>query len=178
MCKGPGPRVDYKETRGPLCKMAGNFGWGFIFQRIKSWTGSTRGEPGRARAVHRGPKVARTEGAGARWRAHRSTASGCSGAPKLTGRGAKERGVRLGPHRSSGGGVVTGQRQWHEAVMGTRWGGVLAWERRREGLGEVWGAPGVVGVVFIGPGEPGEGWPGLTPTLMALTPLKTGGEGV
>jgi hypothetical protein len=32
-----------------------------------------------------------TEGAGARWRAHRSTASGRSGAPKLTGGGAKER---------------------------------------------------------------------------------------
>jgi hypothetical protein len=26
-------------------------------------------------------------------------------------------------------------------------------ERRREGRGEVWGAPGVVGVAFIGPGE-------------------------
>jgi hypothetical protein len=37
--------------------------------------------------------------------------------------------------------------------MGTRWGGVPARERRREGLGEVWGASGVVGVVFIGPGE-------------------------
>jgi hypothetical protein len=34
------------------------------------------GEPGRARAVHRGPTAARTEG---------------SGAPKLTGGGAKER---------------------------------------------------------------------------------------
>jgi hypothetical protein len=55
------------------------------------WTGSTRGEPGQARAVHRGPTAAWTEGAGARWRAHRSTASGRSGAPKLTGGGAKER---------------------------------------------------------------------------------------
>jgi hypothetical protein len=26
-------------------------------------------------------------------------------------------------------------------------------ERRREGLGEVWSAPGVVRVAFIGPGE-------------------------
>jgi hypothetical protein len=34
-----------------------------------------------------------------------------------------------------------------------RWGGVPVRERKREGLGEVWGAPGVVGVAFIGPGE-------------------------
>jgi hypothetical protein len=40
-----------------------------------------------------------------------------------------------------------------------RWGGVLARERRREGLGEVWGAPGVVGVAFIGPEEGAGGWP-------------------
>jgi hypothetical protein len=26
-------------------------------------------------------------------------------------------------------------------------------ERRREGRSEVWGAPGVIGVAFIGPGE-------------------------
>jgi hypothetical protein len=32
-------------------------------------------------------------GAGARWRAHRSSASGRSGAPKLTSGGAKERGA-------------------------------------------------------------------------------------
>jgi hypothetical protein len=91
MCKGPGPRIDYKETRGPLCKMVGNFDWGYIFQRIKSWTGSTCGEPGRERSVHRGLTAARTEGARARRRAHRSTTSGRSGAPKLTGAGAKER---------------------------------------------------------------------------------------
>jgi hypothetical protein len=54
-----------------------------------SWTGSTRGEPGQARAVHRGPTAARTEGAGAR--AHRSMASGRFGALKLTGSGAIER---------------------------------------------------------------------------------------
>jgi hypothetical protein len=49
------------------------------------------GELGRARAVHRGLTAVRTEGAGARWRIHRSIASGRSGAPKLTGGGAKER---------------------------------------------------------------------------------------
>jgi hypothetical protein len=42
--------------------------------------------------VHRGPTAVWTEGAGARWRAHRSTASSRSGALKLTGGGAIERG--------------------------------------------------------------------------------------
>jgi hypothetical protein len=37
------------------------------------------------------------------------------------------------------------------------WVGVPARERRREGLAEVWGVPGVVGVAFIGPGEGAEG---------------------
>jgi hypothetical protein len=41
----------------------------------------------------------------------------------------------------------------------TQWGGVPAREIRREGLGEVWGAPGVIEVAFIGPGEGAEGWP-------------------
>jgi hypothetical protein len=50
------------------------------------------GEPVRAHVVHHGPTAARTEGAGARRRAHRSTASGRSGELKLTGGGAIERG--------------------------------------------------------------------------------------
>jgi hypothetical protein len=54
-------------------------------------TESTSGESGRAPAVHRGPMVVRTEGAGTRWHAHRSMASSRSGAPKLTGGGVKER---------------------------------------------------------------------------------------
>jgi hypothetical protein len=61
------------------------------FPKGNPWTESTSGEPGRARAVHRGPTAARTKGAGARRRAHWSTAFGSSGAPKLTGGGAKER---------------------------------------------------------------------------------------
>jgi hypothetical protein len=43
------------------------------------------------RLAHRGLTAVRTEGAGARQRTHRSTASGRSGAPKLAGGGAKER---------------------------------------------------------------------------------------
>jgi hypothetical protein len=56
----------------------------------------TRGPSPRAviragRAVHRGPTAARTEGAGAQRHAHWSMASSRSGAPTLTGRGAKDR---------------------------------------------------------------------------------------
>jgi hypothetical protein len=61
------------------------------FPKGNPWTESTSGEPGQARVAHRGPTAARTEGVGAWRRAHRSTAFGCSGAPKLTGGGAKER---------------------------------------------------------------------------------------
>jgi hypothetical protein len=57
-----------------------------------SWTGSTCDEPGPGCGVHRGLMAVRTEGAGARWRADRSMASGHSGARKLTGRGTTERG--------------------------------------------------------------------------------------
>jgi hypothetical protein len=64
-----------------------------------------RGEPGRARAVHRGPTAVRTEGAGALRRAHQSTASGRSGALKLTGGGAIER----GEHGKLGSGLTGAQ---------------------------------------------------------------------
>jgi hypothetical protein len=53
-----------------------------------------------------------------------------------------------------GGGM---KRSWE-----TRWGGFPARERRVEGRDEVWGAPGVVGVAFIGPGEGAEGVAGVT----------------
>jgi hypothetical protein len=46
-------------------------------------------------------------------------------------------------------------------------------EKRREaGRGAV--NSGVVLTFYRGRGSAGEGWPGLTPVLMALTPLKTG----
>jgi hypothetical protein len=43
----------------------------------------------------------------------------------------------------------------------TRWGGFPARERRGEGRGEVWGAPGVIGVAFIGLGEGAGGVAGV-----------------
>jgi hypothetical protein len=94
-----------------------------------------RGEPGRARVIHRGPTAAQTEGTGARWHAHRSTTSGRSGALKITVGGAIERGehgelgsvltrARAVAWRPGDGGGV--KRSWE-----TRWGGVPARERRR-----------------------------------------------
>jgi hypothetical protein len=54
-------------------------------------------------------------------------------------------GARATAWRLGDGGGVKRSRE-------TRWGGgVPVWERRGEGRGEVWGAPGVVGVAFIGP---------------------------
>jgi hypothetical protein len=70
-----------------------------------------RDGPGPGRAVHCGLTVVWTEGTGAWQHAHRSMASGHSGARKLVGGGTTERGTRgtrLGPHRGSGGGVAIG----------------------------------------------------------------------
>jgi hypothetical protein len=63
-----GPRVDFKETRGLLCKIPGNIDLTNYFPMVKAWTGSTRGEPaGRARStVDRrwcGPRVPEHGGA-------------------------------------------------------------------------------------------------------------------
>jgi hypothetical protein len=108
-----GPRVDFKETRGLLWKILGNIDLRIIFQRVKVWIGSTRGEPaGRARST-----VDR-RWCGARVPERGSTLTGVrppvapvhqsspAGAQKRE-RGA--RGARLEPHRSSGGGVEAGR---------------------------------------------------------------------
>jgi hypothetical protein len=133
------------------------------FPKGNLWTESTSGEQGQACAVHRGLTTARTEGAGARRRAHRSTASGRYGAPKLTGGGAKEREEH--GDLSSYGGVATGRCSGVKRSREAQWGGVPARGRGREGLGEVCGAPGVVGVAFIGPGEGAGGVAGVTPAM-------------
>jgi hypothetical protein len=49
--------------------------------------------------------------------------------------------------------VVTKRRGGAVVVGEARWGGVPVRERRRDELGEMWNAPGVVGVAFIGPGR-------------------------
>ncbi len=140
-CKILGLRVDFGKAEGPKCKMVRNFGWGFIFQRISRGQGPrVVNRAGRTWSTvdrrRRGPRVSERGGAltGGWPPAAPVHQSSPAGAQKRE-RGA--RGVRLGPHRSSGGGVVTGRRWWREEVTGTRWGGVPAWERRREGLSEV-----------------------------------------
>jgi hypothetical protein len=55
--------------------------------------------------------------------------------------------------------VTTGRCGGVVVVEEARWGGVPARERRREELGEVWSALGVLGVAFIRPGEDAGGWP-------------------
>jgi hypothetical protein len=49
--------------------------------------------------------------------------------------------------------VVTERHNSAVVVGEARWGGVPVRERRREELGEMWNAPGVVRVAFIGPGR-------------------------
>jgi hypothetical protein len=49
--------------------------------------------------------------------------------------------------------VATGRRGGAVVVGEARWGGVPVQERRKEELGEVWNAPGVIRVAFIGPRE-------------------------
>jgi hypothetical protein len=119
--------------------MAGNFGWGFIFQRIKSWTG-------RARSVHHGPTATQTEGAGAWRRAHRSSVSGRYSAPKLTGWGVIERGEHgssaraspeLGRRRSVRGRLERGEKR-REAGRGAALGGREAVAARSSSGGWRW----------------------------------------
>jgi hypothetical protein len=102
-----------------------------------SWTGSTCDEPGWGVRSNVDLRPLRCT------KAHRRG--------RKRERGA--RGARLGPHRSSGGGVAIGRRGGAVVAGEAHWGGVPVWEGRREELSEVWNALGVIGVAFIGPGE-------------------------
>jgi hypothetical protein len=140
----------------------GEFWSGFIFQRIEPWTGSMPSWTGRARSVHRGLTAVRTKGgAGARRRAHRSSTSGRSGAPKLTGDRAASR--RMGDGGEGSAASVLSERAAQAWREGKRSGEICGETR--------WGCSPFIG----GRGSAGEGWPGsLTLALMALTPLKMG----
>jgi hypothetical protein len=60
--------------------------------------------------------------------------------------------------------VATRRRGGVKKSSDAWWGGVPAWNRRRDGLGEVWSVLGFVGVAFIGPveGAGGGGVAGVT----------------
>jgi hypothetical protein len=88
-CKFPDCGLILEKVRGLNAKCPKLEFPGIIF--LKETRGPSPRAVDRAHAVHRGPTAAWTEGARARRCAHQSTASGRSGAPKLTGGGAKER---------------------------------------------------------------------------------------
>jgi hypothetical protein len=128
-----GPQVDFKETRGLLCKILGNIDLQIIFQRVKVWTGSTRGEPaGRARSTvdrrRRGPRVPERGGTltGVRPPAapmHQSSPAGVQKRERSTG--------------SSGGGVEAGRWRCRTGGGGARWKRGSSMERSEERMGEV-----------------------------------------
>jgi hypothetical protein len=126
-----------------------------FFQRLIPCTGSTPGGPG---PVGRGTVDPRWRGQRARWRAHRSLAPGRSGARKLTGGGATERGKR-----GELGSGLTGRRRCRTGRRRHSVRGLLRRGEREIGAGR--------GAVKLGEGA--RLWQ-LTPALMALTPLKMG----
>jgi hypothetical protein len=133
------------------------------------WTGA-------GRAVHRGPTVARTDGTAVCSPELGLRPLRCAKARRRGRKMEREaRGTRLGSHRSSGG-TVEAVRRW--CKMGRRRRSVRGLLRRGER--EIGAGRGAVmlreGAHFYrGRGTAGEGWLGrLTPSLMALTPLKTG----
>jgi hypothetical protein len=104
--------------------------------------------------------VARTEGIGERQRAHRSMASGHSGARKLTGGGTTERG-ELGSGLTGARAAARwpgdgGKRRWR-SVLGARWGGScgLGSEQRRAGVSVVMAGVAPNPVIVAGEGHAG-----------------------
>jgi hypothetical protein len=96
-----GPRVDFKETQGLLCKIPRNIDLRIIFERVKVSTGSTRGEPAeRAQSTvdrrRRGPRVLERGGALTGVQPPAAPVHQSSPAGRKRERGA--RGARLGPH--------------------------------------------------------------------------------
>jgi hypothetical protein len=174
-----GPRVDFKETWGLLCKIPRNIDLRIIFQRVKVWTRSARGEPvGRARSTvdrrWRGPRVPEHGGAltGVRPPAasvHQSSPAGAQKRERSTGSSAQ---ASPELERWRGGRVTTVQNQRRRRSVEAR---LERGEKRREdGRGAVKSGGGARPFKGVG-GALGRGGRGLTPALMALTPLKKGG---
>jgi hypothetical protein len=173
------PRVDFKETRGLLCKIPGNIDLRIIFQRVKVWTGSTCGEPaGRARSTvdrrRRGPRVPERGGTltGVRPPAapvHQSSPAGAQtieGSPRSSARASPELG------RRRGGRATAVQNRRRRRSVEARLG--CGEKRREDGGGAVKSRGGAR--PFIGvEGVPVRGGWGVRPVLMALTPWKRGG---
>jgi hypothetical protein len=105
------PWVDFTKVQGPLCKISEIIRITNYFPTVNPvhrihtrWTGA-------GRAVHRGPRVAQTEGTAARSPELRLRPLRCAKARwwgRIMERGA--RGTRLGSHQSSGSAVEAGRR--------------------------------------------------------------------
>jgi hypothetical protein len=142
------------------------------------WTGSTRGEPvGRAQSTvdrrRRGPRVPERGGAltGVRPPAapvHQSSPTGAQKRERSTGSSARAS-PELG--RRPGGRATVMQNQRRRRSVEARL------ERGEDGRGAVKSGGGAHPFIGVG-GAPGRGGRGLTPVLMALTPLKMGGGGL
>jgi hypothetical protein len=143
------------------------------------WTGSTHGEPaGRARSTmdqrRRGPRVPERGGALTRVGppaapVHQSSLAGAQKRERSTGSSA-----RASPElkrRHGGWATAVQNRRWRRSVEARLERGE---KRREDGRGAVKSRGGARPFIGVG-GAPGRGGRGLTPILMALTPLKTGG---
>jgi hypothetical protein len=131
---------------------------------------------GRVCSVYRGPTPARTEGTAARSPELGLWPLRCTEARRQGRNRERETwGTWLTPHRGSGGAEEAGRRRCR---MGSRRRSVRGLLRRGEreiGAGRGAVKLGRVLTFYRGRRSAREGWPGrLTPTLMALMPLKTG----
>jgi hypothetical protein len=87
-------------------------------------------------------------------------------------------GARLGPHRSSGGGVEAGRRRCRIGGGDARWKRGSSVERTKRGwerCGEVrgWCSP-----FYRGPGSAVEGWPGFNTGVNGFNTIEDGGGGL
>jgi hypothetical protein len=177
-----GPRVDFKETWGLLCKIPGNIDLRIIFQRVKVWTGSTRGEPaGRARSTvdrwwsglrvpERGGTLTGVQPPSAP--VHQSSPVGVQKRERST-RSSARASPELGRQRGGSVTAVQNCRRRHSVEARLECGEM----RREDGRGAVKSGGGARPFIGVG-GAPRRGGRGLTLVLMVLSPLKTGGGGL
>jgi hypothetical protein len=133
-----GPRVDFKETHGLLCKIPGNidstnyFPMVKVVDRVHTSVNREQSRPTVDHGHRPGQRVSERGGAFTGvWPpaapVHQSSPAGGGNRER------RARRARLGPHWSSGGGVEAGRRRWREEVTGNSVG-------RVSGAGEEKGA--------------------------------------
>jgi hypothetical protein len=121
-----GPRVDFKETHGLLCKIPGNidstnyFPMVKVVDRVHTSVNREQSRPTVDHGHRPGQRVSERGGAFTGVRPLRCTKAHRWG----RNRERRARRARLGPHWSSGGGVEAGRRRWREEVTGNSVGRV------------------------------------------------------